>query len=223
MKQHTPKQELILTTGSNSPCLNRSFQLHTFFLSPSLSPPSSPSAAMSYPHHSYPHHHHYPFPGRASYSTMITPLGPGFPWTRLQADLSSVRSQHVIATLRNTLSLLLVVSSMSLFTFLLLLPPIEAVTPSRKNTAEEYRMMMQDRALLNLNLMNTIGKCRDPRPLVVYPIATANKIFHPRGTVSGAGGASYRQEIVLNNKLVVLLPPPSPAPTPCRLCTGATT
>lgn len=141
---------------------------------------------MSYPHHSYPHHYHFPYPGRASYSTVITSLGPGFSLTRLQADLSSVRSQHVIATLHRSFSILLIVSSFLLFTFLLLLPPIDAVTPSRKNTAEEYRMMMQDRALLNLNLMNTIGKCRDPRPLVVYPPATPNKIFHPRGTVSVA-------------------------------------
>ena len=46
-----------------------------------------------------------------------------------------------------------------------------------------HRLVMQDRAILHLNLMNTVGHCREPRPLVVYPAATANKIYYPRGTV----------------------------------------
>lgn len=47
----------------------------------------------------------------------------------------------------------------------------------------EHRMIMYDRAILHVNLMNTIGLCRDPRPLVVYPPSTTNKIYSPRGTV----------------------------------------
>lgn len=53
-----------------------------------------------------------------------------------------------------------------------------------QNAASEHRMVMQDRAILHVNLMNTAGMCRDPRPVIVYPQATNNKIYYPRGTVS---------------------------------------
>ena len=52
-----------------------------------------------------------------------------------------------------------------------------------QSAAAEHRMLMQDRAILHVNLMNTIGLCRDPRPLIIYPPATNNKIYYPRGTV----------------------------------------
>lgn len=52
-----------------------------------------------------------------------------------------------------------------------------------QNAASEHRMVMQDRAILHVNLMNTAGMCRDPRPVIVYPQATNNKIYYPRGTL----------------------------------------
>ena len=46
-----------------------------------------------------------------------------------------------------------------------------------------HHYQMQDKAILHVNLMNTIGLCRDPRPLIVYPPATAQKTYYPRGTL----------------------------------------
>lgn len=53
-----------------------------------------------------------------------------------------------------------------------------------QSAASEHRMVMQDRAILHANLMNTAGMCRDPRPVIIYPQASNNKIYYPRGTVS---------------------------------------
>src|SRR5699024_7327873 len=60
---------------------------------------------------------------------------------------------------------------------------LAAKPPFHYSSIAENRMIMQDRAILHVNLMNTIGLCRDPRPMVVYPPATAHKIYYPRGTL----------------------------------------
>lgn len=56
-----------------------------------------------------------------------------------------------------------------------------------QSAASEHRMVMQDRAILHINLMNTAGMCRHPRPVIIYPQASNNKIYYPRGTVSLLG------------------------------------
>lgn len=73
---------------------------------------------------------------------------------------------------------------------------VNTVKPSLKHLPiAEHRLIMQDRAILHINLMNTNGLCRDPRPLVIYPPSTPNKIYYPRGTVSN---------FILNVKLFLL-------------------
>ncbi|KAI7695307.1 hypothetical protein SSS_09765 [Sarcoptes scabiei] len=44
-------------------------------------------------------------------------------------------------------------------------------------------MLMQDRALVHINLMNSIGQCREPRPIIVYPTELSGKFYQPRGTI----------------------------------------
>jgi len=58
-----------------------------------------------------------------------------------------------------------------------------AKPPLQYMSIAENRMLMQDRAILHVNLMNTIGLCRDPRPQVIYPPANSHKIYYPRGTL----------------------------------------
>lgn len=61
---------------------------------------------------------------------------------------------------------------------------VECAKPTfQQSAAAEHRMIMQDRAILHVNLMNTVGLCRDPRPVIIYPPASHNKVYQPRGTV----------------------------------------
>lgn len=67
---------------------------------------------------------------------------------------------------------------------LLMINAAKLTLQQQHSTIAEHRLIMQDRAILHINLMNTVGLCRDPRPLIVYPPSSTNKIFYPRGTVS---------------------------------------
>lgn len=92
-----------------------------------------------------------------------------------------------------TMTTILLATAMQYYTYytvaLLLLPPTTLPTawaakaPFTYSSIAERRMLMQDRAILHVNLMNTIGLCRRPRPQIFYPPATPQKIFYPRGTL----------------------------------------
>lgn len=58
-----------------------------------------------------------------------------------------------------------------------------AKAPFQYSSLAERRMLLQDRALLHVNLMNTMGLCRHPRPQIIYPPATPAKVYYPRGTL----------------------------------------
>ncbi|KAH9420843.1 hypothetical protein DERP_001274 [Dermatophagoides pteronyssinus] len=66
---------------------------------------------------------------------------------------------------------------------LLMINAAKLTLQQQHSTIAEHRLIMQDRAILHINLMNTVGLCRDPRPLIVYPPSSTNKIFYPRGTI----------------------------------------
>lgn len=59
------------------------------------------------------------------------------------------------------------------------------------SAAIEHRLAMKERAILNSNLMNTIGICRVPRPQIIYPKKSNNKLYYPRGTVGDTAGCQF--------------------------------
>ena len=75
------------------------------------------------------------------------------------------------------------ISTFLLVDYLLITTSNGAKPSFHQSSAQEHRMIQQDRAILHVNMMNTIGMCRIPRPIIIYPPSSSNKHFLPRGTV----------------------------------------
>ncbi len=52
-----------------------------------------------------------------------------------------------------------------------------------KSTRMQYRKNVE-LAQKHIKFMEKVGKCSDPKPILVYPQTNGNEVFNPKATVS---------------------------------------